>query len=185
MRLLSALLIAALPAVAFAAGSDDSEPPQPTATTTECTGGQVFDDTTKKCIDPTSGSLSDDTRFKAVRELAWAGRYDDAMTVLSAMTEGETDRVMTYQGFILRKSGHIEAGIQAYEAALALNPPQLVWNGAGRLTCESAARTLVPIDDACALGLPQYAAAWQDSSQAPLWSAVVIAVHDAESKHVA
>jgi predicted Zn-dependent protease len=126
MRLFSALLIAALPAVAFAAGSDDSEPPQPTATTTECTGGQVFDDTTKKCIDPTSGSLSDDTRFKAVRELAWAGRYDDAMTVLSAMTEGETDRVMTYQGFILRKSGHIEAGIQAYEAALALNPGNIL-----------------------------------------------------------
>ena len=126
MRLFSALLIAALPAVAFAAGSDDSEPPQPTATTTECTNGQVFDDTTKKCIDPTSGSLSDDTRFKAVRELAWAGRYDDAMTVLSAMTEGETDRVMTYQGFILRKSGHIEAGIQAYEAALAMNPGNIL-----------------------------------------------------------
>ena len=126
MRLFSALLIAALPAVAFAAGSDDSEPPQPTATTTECTNGQVFDDTTKKCIDPTSGSLTDDTRFKAVRELAWAGRYDDAMRVLSAMTEGDSDRVLTYRGFILRKTGHIEQGITAYEAALRLNPGNIL-----------------------------------------------------------
>lgn len=127
MRLFPALLLATiLPAAAFAAGSDDSTPPTATETTTECKDGQVFDDTQKKCVEPTSGALDDDTRFKAVRELAWAGRYDDAMLVLSAMTEGETDRVMTYKGFILRKSGHLEDGIAAYEAALALNPDNIL-----------------------------------------------------------
>lgn len=128
MRLIPALALAALlpAAAAFAAGSDDSEPPSATKTTTECKNGQVFDDAQQKCVDPQSGALDDDTRFKAVRELAWAGRYGDAMIVLAAMTEGETDRVMTYKGFILRKSGHIEDGIAAYEAALALNPDNIL-----------------------------------------------------------
>ena len=126
MRLLPTLLIAALPGLALAAGSDDSEPPKPTETTTTCENGQVFDEAKKKCVDPQSGSLSDDQRFGAVRELAWAGQYDNAMIVLAAMTEGETDRVMTYKGFILRKSGHVEAGIDAYEAALVLNPGNIL-----------------------------------------------------------
>ena len=126
MRLLPALILAAFPAMAFAAGSDDTEPPKPTETTTKCEGAQVFDDKLKKCVDPQSGALDNDKLFGAVRELAWAGQYDRAMIVLSAMTEGETDRVMTYQGFILRKSGQIEAGIQAYETALALNPGNIL-----------------------------------------------------------
>ena len=126
MRLLPALLLAALPTLSFAAGSDDTEPPKPTETSADCKNGQIFDDTQKKCVDPQSGSLSDDLRFDAVRELAWAGQYDNAMIVLSAMTEGETDRVMTYKGFILRKSGQIEAGIAAYDAALAINPGNIL-----------------------------------------------------------
>jgi tetratricopeptide (TPR) repeat protein len=125
-RILPALVLSVLPFAAFAAGSDDSTPPTPTETTTECTDGMVFDDTTKTCIAPKDSRLDDDTRFDAVRELAWAGRYDDAMIVLSAMTEGDTDRVMTYKGFILRKSGHIEDGIAAYEAALAMNPDNIL-----------------------------------------------------------
>lgn len=126
MRLLPALILAAFPAVAFAAGSDDSEPPKPSETTTKCEGAQVFDDKLKKCVDPQSGALDNDALYGAVRELAWSGRYDDAMVVLSAMTEGETDRVMTYKGFILRKSGHVEEGVAAYEAALALNPGNIL-----------------------------------------------------------
>jgi predicted Zn-dependent protease len=126
MRLLPALLIAAFPTFAFAAGSDDTEPPKPTETTTECKDGQVYDEKLEKCVDPQSGSLNDDLRFDAVRELAWAGRYDDGMIVLSSMTEGDTDRVMTYQGFILRKSGKVEEGIVAYEAALAMNPGNIL-----------------------------------------------------------
>lgn len=126
MRLLPALLLSALPFAAFAAGSDDSEPPKPTETTTECKGAQVWDEKTKACVDPKDARLDDATRFGALRELAWAGRYDDAMVVLSSMTEGETDRVLTYKGFILRKSGEVEAGIAAYEAALAKNPGNIL-----------------------------------------------------------
>jgi predicted Zn-dependent protease len=44
------------------------------------------------------------------------------MVVLAAMREGETSRVMTYRGFILRQTGHVEGGIAAYERAIALDP---------------------------------------------------------------
>jgi tetratricopeptide (TPR) repeat protein len=126
MRLIPVLLLSALPFAAFAAGSDDSEPPKPTETSTECKDAQVWDDKEKKCVDPKDSRLDDDTRFKAVRELAWAGRYDEALVVLATMTEGETDRVLTYQGFILRKSGRVEEGIAAYEAALTANPGNIL-----------------------------------------------------------
>lgn len=122
----AALLVALLPLAAGAAGSDDSEPPKPTATTTECPQGQIWDDKTKACANPQSGQLDDDTRFRAVRELAWAGRPDDALAVLATMTEGATDRVLTYRGFALRKSGDLEGGLAAYEAALRQNPDNIL-----------------------------------------------------------
>lgn len=121
----SALLVFLSPA-AFAAGSDDSEPPEPTETTMECEEGTVWDEKTKACIKPEDQSLNDDQRFGAVRELAYAGRHDEAMRVLAAMTEGETSRVMTYRGFLLRQTGQIEAGIAAYERALALDPANIL-----------------------------------------------------------
>lgn len=121
---IAAFLLAPVPT--RAAGSDDSEPPTPTETTTECEKGTVWDEKTKACIKAEDTSLNDDQRFDAVRELAYAGRYDDAKLVLASMREGETSRVMTYQGFLLRQTGQIEAGIAAYERALALDPANLL-----------------------------------------------------------
>jgi Flp pilus assembly protein TadD len=130
MRLLSVLAITALslmPATgAFAAGSDDTEPPTPTETTTECKDGQVWDAETKKCVAPEDARLDDDTRFKAVRELAWAGRPEEALAVLAAMQEGETDRVLTYMGFAHRKAGRIEEGLANYARALDANPDNIL-----------------------------------------------------------
>jgi tetratricopeptide (TPR) repeat protein len=114
-----ALLLA--PVVVLAAGSDDSEPPKPTETSTQCAEGEVFDEKTATCIKAESSSLSDDQRFGAVRELAYAGRPDEALAILATMTEGETPRVLTYRGFLLRQTGEVEAGIAAYERAIALD----------------------------------------------------------------
>jgi tetratricopeptide (TPR) repeat protein len=122
----SAATLALLPFAALAAGSDDTEPPPATQTSTECVNGQVWDEATKSCVDAKSGQLDDDTRFQAVRELAWAGRPEDALIVLSAMTEGQTDRVLTYIGFANRKAGRMAEGLAAYDAALALNPDNLL-----------------------------------------------------------
>lgn len=126
MRLIAPLLLALLPLSALAAGSDDTEPPAPSETTTACENGQIWDAVTKACVNPEDARLDDDTRYRALRELAWAGRPLDARRVLAAMAEGRTDRVMTYDAFTLRKSGQIEAGLQAYEAALARNPGNIL-----------------------------------------------------------
>lgn len=117
-----AALLAATPQLALAVGSDDSQPPTPTQTVTECETGMIWDDKTQTCVKAEDSSLNDDQRFGAVRELAYAGRPDEAMQVLATMREGETSRVMTYRGFLLRQTGRIEEGIAAYERAIALDP---------------------------------------------------------------
>lgn len=122
MRLILAAALAFAPQLALAAGSDDSAPPTPTETTTECEKGMVWDEKAQECVKAEEQSLNDDQRFGAVRELAYAGRFDEAMHILSTMTEGETSRVMTYRGFLLRQTGHVEEGIAAYERAITLDP---------------------------------------------------------------
>jgi TPR repeat len=127
MRMTPVILFASfLPFAGFAAGSDSTEPPKPTQTTTVCEKGLIWDVKTEKCVKPDEQSLNDDARFKAVRELAYAGRPQEALVVLASMTEGDTDRVLTYRGFALRKSGDLEGGIAAYDAALAQNPDNIL-----------------------------------------------------------
>jgi predicted Zn-dependent protease len=120
------LLTSALPFAAFAAGSDSTTPPTPTETTTKCTKGKIYDAKTKKCKNPQDASLGDDARFGAVRELAYAGRFDDALAALKAMQEGESDRVLTYLGFITRKSGDMAGGMAYYARALEVNPDNIL-----------------------------------------------------------
>ena len=126
MRLALAAIGLIFPLSAFAAGTEDSAPPTPTETTTECAKGEVWDIKTKTCIKAEDSSLNDDTRFNAVRELAYAGRYPEALAMLDLMSEGDTARVMTYRGFALRKSGQIEQGIAAYEQAIAIDPGNIL-----------------------------------------------------------
>jgi tetratricopeptide (TPR) repeat protein len=147
MRLILAASLALMPFAAFAAGSeDDSEPPTPTETTTECEKGQVWDEETKTCIKAEDSSLNDDQRYDAVRELAYAGRYDEALAMLDTMTEGDTARVLTYRGFALRKSGQTSAGIDAYLAAINLDPGNILARSYyGQLLVELNARDLAMV----------------------------------------
>lgn len=126
MRMILAAALALAPQLALAVGSDDSAPPKPTATTTECAKGEVWDEKTKACIKAEDQSLNDDQRYGAVRELAYAGRLDEAMAMLATMTEGETSRVLTYRGFLLRQTGRVEDGIAAYERAIDLDPANIL-----------------------------------------------------------
>jgi tetratricopeptide (TPR) repeat protein len=121
MRMILAAALVFAPQFALAAGSDDTAPPKPSETTMECAKGEVWDDKTKTCIKAEGAGLTDDQRFGAVRELAYAGRPDEALAVLATMTEGESPRVLTYQGFLLRQTGRVEEGIAAYERAIALD----------------------------------------------------------------
>ncbi len=125
MRFAAALVLSALPFAAFAAGSDPT-PPATTETTTVCAKGEVWDEKTKACIKSDDARLDNDTRFGAVRELAYADRPEEALAVLASMTEGKTDRVLTYLGFANRKAGRLELGMQYYTAALTQNPDNIL-----------------------------------------------------------
>lgn len=120
------ILAATVPGLAFAAGSDSFSPPKGTKTSKVCKGTQVWDSKTKKCVNPKESRLSPDTMYNAVRELAYAGRYDDAQGILSAMPDQQDDRVLTYWGFTHRKKGNAELGNTFYQAALAKNPDNLL-----------------------------------------------------------
>jgi tetratricopeptide (TPR) repeat protein len=126
MRMFLAAAFVLAPQLALAAGGVESDPPKPTETSTECKKGEVWDEKTSTCIKAESSSLTDDQRYGAVRELAYAGRPDEAMAILATMTEGETARVLTYQGFLLRQTGRVEEGIAAYERAIALDEANIL-----------------------------------------------------------
>jgi tetratricopeptide (TPR) repeat protein len=125
MRLAALALILA-PTFAFAAGSSDSVPPKPTATTQQCSEGLVFDLATKTCITPAQSTNDDDARINDVRALVYDGRYADALDVLDTMQDQSGDMVITYRGFATRKSGEMARGMAFYETALALNPDNLL-----------------------------------------------------------
>ncbi len=121
---LAAALIA--PTIALGAGSDSSEPPTPTETTDLCLEGYLWDEELQLCVLITEEMLDDDASYRAVREMAYAGRLDDALAVLARMGEGDSDRVLTYRGFIARKQGRMSAAMTYYSAALLQNPDNLL-----------------------------------------------------------
>ncbi|MCY4335067.1 MAG: hypothetical protein OXC60_10390, partial [Litoreibacter sp.] len=126
MRLTTLALVACLtPAFALAAGSDSPTPPKTTKTSTECKAGQVYDEKTSVCVDKSSSLLGDDQRYEAVRELAYAGQYQRALGVLDVMEQTDS-RVLTYRGFIARKTGNMDAAMTYYTAALEADADNLL-----------------------------------------------------------
>jgi tetratricopeptide (TPR) repeat protein len=123
LPLLTAALL--IPTMAFAAGSDSATPPKTTKTSTTCEAGQVYDEKTSTCVDKSSALIDDDTRYEAVRELAHNGHYTRAGSVLDAMNP-EDSRVLTYRGFIARKTGDMDAAMSYYTAAIAANADNIL-----------------------------------------------------------
>jgi len=119
-KFLSVLAVCLVPAAALGVGGDE-EPP-PTTQTTGCQQGYVWDPQKQECVFPKTGNLTNDQLYQAVRELAYAGRFLSAEEVLEAMTEGDTDRVLTYRGYLARKQGNVEQGMALYARAIELNP---------------------------------------------------------------
>src|SRR6056297_4113424 len=143
--LLAAALLTALPAALFAAGEETPNPPKKTQTTQDCFSERqwdpdikkwvrfsapvngVWDAKERKCIRPDRASYMDeDTLYQAVRELAYAGRYDAAETVLAQMPDQTSDKVLTYKGFLNRKLGNLDAAMLFYADALERNPDNLL-----------------------------------------------------------
>ncbi len=125
----SALFVATAfaPIQSFAAGSHVNTPPEETETTTECEGTQVWDEETEECVDAVEESrLDDNARYRAVRELAYAGKYGRAMGILAGFQNAQDDRRLTYLGFVNRKMGNVDEGMRWYSEALQINPDNLL-----------------------------------------------------------
>ena len=87
----------------------------------------VWDASINKCVRPDrTGYMDSDTLYKAVRELAYAGRYQDAIKVLDQMPEQLDDRVLTYRGFTARKLGDLELANVYYQQAIDTNPDNIL-----------------------------------------------------------
>ncbi len=116
------LLSTALAGPAFAVGDEDETPPKPTETTTECADGLVYDPKTETCLEPQNDAFNDDDRYRAVREFAYAGRYDDALRVLATADNPHDPRMLNYTGFVHRKLGRMDEAMAYYRAALEIDP---------------------------------------------------------------
>ena len=85
----------------------------------------IYDKKTKSCVTAQESNLDVDSLYENVRELAYAGRYDDAQLVLAQMPLGD-DRTLTYLGFTSRKLGDMELAMTYYQKALRVNPANVL-----------------------------------------------------------
>ena len=107
---------------AFAAGSDSSAPPTPTQTTKQCNKNRVWSDTKKRCVRIKKSQLSDDGIYNNARELAYAGRYDDALELLGMAANPKDPRILNYKAFTNRKMGNTQVAMEFYRQALRVDP---------------------------------------------------------------
>ncbi len=114
-----------LSAPAFAVGSNDETPPSPTETSTVCEDGQIYDEDSKECVAADKQSLNDDQRYRAVRELAYAGDYSRALGVIETASSGDP-RFLNYRGFIARQEGRWSEALGYYQVALEIDPDYLL-----------------------------------------------------------
>ena len=118
--LIQVLAVVALPlfaAPAFTAGEGGSGGDTP-----KCKKGEVWDKKLKKCVAPKYGMLDDDNIYEAGHDLAMAGRYDEAIAVLSLAENKQDPRILNYLGYSHRHSGRVTVGLGYYEEALRINP---------------------------------------------------------------
>lgn len=123
---LTTLTLALFPAAAFAAGSETDSTPTPSETTTVCTDGKVFDLATETCMDAADSTNDDSARMNDVRELAYEGFYEAALSVLDTLDNPDDTMALTYYGFTHRKAGRVDLGMSYYEAALVADPDNVL-----------------------------------------------------------
>ncbi len=114
-----ALLVSAslmMPLPAYAAGGGDSD-----SSTRNCKRGEVWDRKQRKCR-PRSSSLDNESLYQTGRQLAEAGRYEEAINVLSIGADRGDKRILNYLGYSHRKAGRIDVGLSYYRQALTIDP---------------------------------------------------------------
>lgn len=119
IRLALAVGAVALPAAAFAAGDGGGGSDNQTAE--QCKNGYVWDKKKEKCVKAET-SLPQDLLYEGGYDLAMAGRYEDAIRVLSLAATKDDVRVLTMLGYSHRKVGRVQVGFGYYEEALNADP---------------------------------------------------------------
>lgn len=154
----SALLAVPLLAMpAYSAGDGGS------GETTNCSNGKVWDKKQSKCVDPQRGMIDDDSIYEAGRDLAMAGRYDEAIKVLTLAADKTDARILNYLGYSHRKAGRVTVGLGYYQEALRNNPDYtLVREYMGEAYLQrgdvaSAREQLGEIEKRCGKGCKEYA----------------------------
>ncbi|MCF6431322.1 tetratricopeptide repeat protein [Leisingera sp. MMG026] len=126
MRYFALAAALTLPMTAYAAGGNDWNPPKPSETTKTCKGKRIWDPNKKRCVRPKKSSLNQQDLLNAARELAYAGRQQDAQAVLSAAPDQQDTLVLTYWGFTHRKLGNLELAQAYYDQALEQDPDNIL-----------------------------------------------------------
>lgn len=104
---------------AFSAGGDSAP------STPNCTRGTVWDQSSGRCVEQSS-KLDTDSLYHAGRGLAQAGRYGEAISVLSLAADRDDPRVLNYLGFSHRMQGRVIVGLGYYEEALRIDPDNVL-----------------------------------------------------------
>lgn len=116
-----ALAMMALPASSFAAGDGGGASSGDNQTAEQCKKGEVWDKKKQKCVKAET-SLPQDMIYEGGYDLAMAGRYEDAIRLLSLAPDKNDPRVLNYLGYSHRKAGRVQVGLGYYEEALRANP---------------------------------------------------------------
>jgi tetratricopeptide (TPR) repeat protein len=107
---------------ALAVGPEDDTPPAPSPTTTTCEAGEVWDAATGACVAIEDSRLEEETLRRAARELAYAGRSDDALALLAMSGAPDASEVLTLTAFAHGRAGDYDRALPIYTAALAADP---------------------------------------------------------------
>jgi tetratricopeptide (TPR) repeat protein len=130
--------------------------------TPKCSDGKVWDKIKKKCVDPQRGMIDDDSIYETGRDLAMAGRYGEAITILSLAADKSDPRILNYLGYSHRKSGRVLVGLGYYREALIQDPDYtLVREYMGEAYLQngdvaSAREQLGEIEQRCGKGCREY-----------------------------
>jgi tetratricopeptide (TPR) repeat protein len=106
-------------ASAFALTPDGSD--SNAASIKSCAKGEIYNSHSSKCQTSSSG-LDNKELYTQGRDLALAGRYDEALTALKAVTNDKDAMVLTMLGYTARKMGNYDDGLAYYQRALVIEP---------------------------------------------------------------
>ena len=110
--------VAVSPTFAFSSGGSSSG----ASGTPVCKTGQVYDKKKHSCVQAGSSLIDDGTLYTQGRDLALAGRYEEALTALQAVSNQNDSMVLTMIGYSKRKLGNFDEGMALYAKALAVDP---------------------------------------------------------------